>query len=102
MTFPIREEENLDHSYTSFRDHYKPLPHPVSGKADHCSILLKKLKYISRVINKWHKVAGAWSYRTALRHRNYTDSVIGYVSKCIDDVVPKATCSYPNQKPWVS
>jgi hypothetical protein len=31
----------------------------------------------------------------------YTTSVIGFINKCIDDVVPTVTIStYPNQKPW--
>ena len=30
----------------------------------------------------------------------YTTSVIGFINKCIDDVVPTVTvCTYPNQKP---
>lgn len=32
----------------------------------------------------------------------YTDSVVGYISKCIDDVVPKISiCTQPKQKPWI-
>ena len=31
----------------------------------------------------------------------YTTSVIGFINKCIDDVVPTVTLrTYPNQKPW--
>ncbi|KAI3351335.1 hypothetical protein L3Q82_005879 [Scortum barcoo] len=33
----------------------------------------------------------------------YTDVVIGYIGKCIDDVVPRITVqTFPNQKPWVN
>ena len=33
----------------------------------------------------------------------YTTSVIGFINKCIDDVVPTVTvCTYPNQKPWIT
>ena len=33
----------------------------------------------------------------------YTTSVIGFINKCIDDVVPTVTIrTYPNQKPWRS
>ena len=33
----------------------------------------------------------------------YTTSVIGFISKCIDDVVPTVTvCTYLNQKPWIA
>ena len=33
----------------------------------------------------------------------YTTSVIGFISKCIDDIVPTVTVrKYPNQKPWIT
>ena len=33
----------------------------------------------------------------------YTTSVIGFINKCIDDVVPTVTVrTYPNQKPWIT
>ena len=32
----------------------------------------------------------------------YTTSVIGFINKCIDDVIPTVTvCTHPNQKPWI-
>ena len=33
----------------------------------------------------------------------YTTSVIGFINKCIDDVVPTVTVrTYPNYKPWIT
>ena len=33
----------------------------------------------------------------------YTISVIGFINKCIDDVVPTMTVrTYPNLKPWIT
>ena len=33
----------------------------------------------------------------------YTTSVIGFINKSIDDVVPTVTVrTYPNQKPWIT
>jgi hypothetical protein len=33
----------------------------------------------------------------------YTTSVIGFINKCIEDVVPTVTVhTYPNQKPWIT
>ena len=33
----------------------------------------------------------------------YTTSVISFINKCIDDVVPTETVrTYPNQKPWIT
>ena len=33
----------------------------------------------------------------------YTTSAIGFINKCIDDVVPTVTVrTYPNKKPWIT
>jgi hypothetical protein len=33
----------------------------------------------------------------------YTTSATGFISKCIDDVIPTVTArTYPNQKPWIT
>ena len=33
----------------------------------------------------------------------YTTSFIGFINKCIDDVIPTVTVrTYPNQKPWIT
>ena len=33
----------------------------------------------------------------------YTTSVIGFIDKCTDDVVPTVTVrTYPNYKPWIT
>ena len=33
----------------------------------------------------------------------YTTSVIGFINKCIDDIIPTVTVRiYPNQKPWIT
>ncbi|KAF7641217.1 hypothetical protein LDENG_00288860, partial [Lucifuga dentata] len=116
IRFPTRQEQTLDHCYTPFRDCYKALPRPAFGKADHCSILLlpayrqklKQEKPVSRVVYKWNKEADEVlqdCFETTDSDGNinaHTDSVIGYISKCIDDVVPKVTIrTYHNQKPWV-
>ena len=35
--------------------------------------------------------------------RWYTTSVIGFINKCIDNIVPTVTLhTYPNQKPWIT
>jgi hypothetical protein len=47
-------------------------------------------------------------YRTLLLAQTgicfgYTTSVIGFINKCIDDVIPTVTVhTYPNQKPWIT
>jgi hypothetical protein len=33
----------------------------------------------------------------------YTTSIIGFINKCIDDIVHTVTVrTYPNQKPWIT
>jgi hypothetical protein len=33
----------------------------------------------------------------------YTTSVIGFINKCINDIIPTVTVrTYPNQKPWIT
>ena len=42
-----------------------------------------------------------WDYSDGTEE--YTTSVIGFINKCIDDVVPTVTVrTYPNQKPWIT
>ncbi|KAI3376378.1 hypothetical protein L3Q82_016860 [Scortum barcoo] len=82
-------ENTLDHVYTPYADTYKALPRSPFGKSDHTSVLLLP------------------SYRAEIEAtqniNTYTDAVIGYIGKCIDDVVPRITVrTFPNQKPWVN
>lgn len=74
---------------------------------------LKQENTFFRIIHKWNKEAEEvlqdgfdttdWHiFEDAARGNNneLSDSVMGYVSKCIDDVVPKVTvCIHLNQKP---
>ena len=113
----------LDHLYTTHRDAYKALPRTPFGKSDHNSILLipaykQKLKQevpVTRSIRKWPDDGDAtlkdclastdWNmFRDSSSGiEEYTTSVIGFINKCIDDVVPTVTvCTYPNQKPWIT
>uniref|UniRef100_A0A669B6E2 Reverse transcriptase domain-containing protein n=1 Tax=Oreochromis niloticus TaxID=8128 RepID=A0A669B6E2_ORENI len=124
ISFPTRGDQTLDHCYTPFKECYKPLPRPAFGKADHCSILLlpayrqrlKQEKPASRVIYKWDSEAEEvlqdcfettdWQIFVDAADGNInelTDSVIGYIGKCMDDIITKTTVRiYPNQKPWVN
>ncbi|KAI3362648.1 hypothetical protein L3Q82_001632 [Scortum barcoo] len=92
ISCPTRGENTLDHVYTPYADTYKALPRSPFRKSDHASVLLLP------------------SYRQKLKRdgpdtdiNTYTDAVIGYIGKCIDDVVPRITVqTFPNQKPWVN
>ncbi|XP_039458566.1 protein NLRC3-like [Oreochromis aureus] len=122
ISFPTRGDQTFDHCYTPFKECYKPLPRPAFGKADHCSILLlsayrqrlKQEKPASRVIYKWDSEAEEvlqdcfettdWQIFVDAADGNInelTDSVIGYIGKCMDDIITKTPVRiYPNQKPW--
>ena len=113
----------LDHLYSTHRDAYKALPCPPFGKSDHNSILFipaykQKLKQevpVTRSIWKWSDDADAtlqecfastdWNtfWDSSNDFEEYTTSVIGFINKYIDDVVPTVTVrTYPNQKPWIT
>ena len=117
------EKKNLDHLYSTHRDAYKALPRAPFGKSDHNFILLipsykRKLKQevpVTRSIRKWSDDADAtlqdciastdWNmFRDSSNGIEvYTTSVIGFINKGIDDVVPTVTVrTYPNQKPWIT
>ncbi|XP_034446020.1 uncharacterized protein LOC117764401 isoform X1 [Hippoglossus hippoglossus] len=121
ISCPTRGANTLDHVYTPFRDAYKALPRPPFGKSDHVSVLLlpsyrQKLKRdrpVTRTIQRWTDQSDSalrdcfsiteWCVFQDDNINTYTDAVICYISKCIDDVVPRITVrSFPNQKPWIN
>lgn len=121
--FNTRGDRLLDHCYTSFRDAYKALPRAPFGQSDHRSILLlpayrQKLKQEAptrRAVHCWTDQSESalrdcfdhadWEmFHVAARDIDeYTDSVCGFIRKCVEDVVPSRTVkSFPNQKPWIN
>ena len=124
INFPTRGDQILDHCYSQIRKCYKPLPRPAFGKSDHTSIMLiptyrqrlKQEKPVSRAVQRWSAEAIStlqdcfdttdWQMFFVAADgdiNEYTDSVSSYISKCIDDVVPRVSVrTFPNQKPWVN
>jgi hypothetical protein len=123
VTSATRGKKPLDQLYSTHRDAYKAFPRPPFGKFDHNSIFLipvykKKLKQevpVTRSIRKWSDGADAtlqdcfassdWNmFRDSSNGiEEYTTSVIGFINKCIDDIVPTVTVlTNPNQKPWIT
>ena len=118
------EDKNpLEHLYSPHRDAYKALPCPPFGKSDQNSILLiptykQKLKQEVPVTNsiwEWSDGVDAtpqdcfattgWNmFRDSSDGiEEYTTSIIGFINKCIDNVVPTVTIrTYPKQKPWIT
>ncbi|KAI3358299.1 hypothetical protein L3Q82_014676, partial [Scortum barcoo] len=121
ISCPTRGENTLDHVHTPYADTYKALPHSPFGKSDHASVVLlpsyrQKLKRdgpVTRTIQQWSDQSDSvlrdcfstteWCVFKDTDINTYTDAVIGYIGKCIDDVVPRITVrTFPNQKPWVN
>ena len=114
-----RGKITLDHLYSTHRDAYKALPRPPFGKSNHYSILLipaykQKLKQeapVTRSITKGSDEADAklqdcfsstdWNmFRDSSNGiEEYTTSVIGFINKCIDDVVPTVTVHTVHTQP---
>ncbi|KAI4888337.1 hypothetical protein NFI96_027462, partial [Prochilodus magdalenae] len=120
----MQHERIMHAGYTPFCDAYKPLPRPPFGKSDHSSILLlptyrQKLKQAQptiREVHRWSDQSDSmlqdcfdhvdWEMFREVSNNNldeYTDSVTGFIRKCIEDVVPtRPVRVYPNQKPWLN
>ncbi len=114
----------LDHCYSPFRDAYKSLSRPPFGKSDHSSVLflpayrlkLKREAPALRTIQCWSDHSDTilqdcfdhvdWDmFRAASDDdiESYSDAVMCFIRKCIEDVVPtKTVCIYPNQKTWIN
>ena len=118
-----RRKKNSRQALLNTQRCIKSSPPPSICKSDHKSILLipaykQKLKQevpVTRSIRKWSNDTDAtlqdcfasteWNmFRDSSNGiEGYTTSVIGFINKCIDDVVPTVTArTYPNQKPWIT
>ncbi|KAI3362739.1 hypothetical protein L3Q82_001805 [Scortum barcoo] len=110
------------------RDAYRAVPHPHLGFSDHISImvlpayrpLLRRHTPTQRTITVWPSDAVPalqdcfqrtdWQIfrEAAVREgevdlEEYTSAVLGYISKCTEDVTSTRTVTgYPNQKPWLN
>ncbi|KAI3375424.1 hypothetical protein L3Q82_021910, partial [Scortum barcoo] len=128
---PYRHRGNntLDRVYTNKRDAYRAVPHPHLGFSDHISImlvpayrpLLRRHTPTQRTITVWPSDAVPalqvcfqptdWQIfrEAAVREgevdlEDYTSAVLGYISKCTEDVTSTRTVTteYLNQKPWLN
>ncbi|KAK1806308.1 hypothetical protein P4O66_000183 [Electrophorus voltai] len=124
----MRGANALDLVYTNISGAYRVEPRPHLGYSDHMSVMLipayrrivRHSKPLLKQLRTWP--AGAISalqdcfeqttwitFKEAatdsgtVNLEEYTASVTGYISKCIDDVtVSKTITTRPNQKPWVT
>ncbi|KAI4903393.1 hypothetical protein NFI96_004729 [Prochilodus magdalenae] len=128
IDIPTRGNNTLDRVYTNIRDAYRAVPHPHLGLSDHISIMLvpayhpplRRSRPTQKTITVWPSDADAvlqdcfgctdWHvFREAaesegeLDLEDYTSAVLGYISKCVEDVTTTKTVTcYPNQKPWLN
>ncbi|KAI4894551.1 hypothetical protein NFI96_022922 [Prochilodus magdalenae] len=128
IDIPTRGNNTLDRVYTNIRDAYRAVPHPHLGLSDHISVMLvpayhpplRRSRPTQKTITVWPSDADAvlqdcfgctdWHvFREAaesegeLDLEDYTSAVLGYISKCVEDVTTTKTVTcYPNQKPWLN
>ena len=128
VTIPTRGDNILDCVYTNIRGAYRALSRPHLGLSDHISILLapayrpllRRIRPTKRTVTVWPRDAASvlqdcfqrtdWQvFREAatcegeVDLEEYTSSVLGFISKCADDVTTTRTVTcYPNQKPWLN
>ena len=124
ITFNTRGDGILDHCYTTFPGAYKPLLRPPFGKSDHSAIQLlpaykqrlKREPICKKEIRIWSEQSDQtlqdcfehvdWEmFREAAENNvnEFSDTVSCFISKCVDDIVPKKTVRiFPNEKPWIN
>ena len=128
VDFPTRGDNTLDLVYTTHKGAYKASPLPHIGLSDHITVMLipayrprvKVTKPVQKQVRVWPEGASSalqdcfdttdWEmFKQAATHNNltdiqeYTDTVISYISKCIDDVThTKTIIIRANQKPWLT
>ncbi|XP_035282188.1 uncharacterized protein LOC118231922 [Anguilla anguilla] len=118
---PTREENTLDHCYSTINRAYHAVPRAALGHSDHIIVhlipayrqKLKLCKPVVRTSKKWTSEAMEdlrtcldctdWDvFRTAtISLDEYTEAVTSYISFCEDSCVPSRTrVIYNNDKPW--
>ncbi|KAG7501340.1 RNA-directed DNA polymerase from transposon BS [Solea senegalensis] len=113
---PTREENILDHCYTTVRDAYHAVPRAALGLSDHVMVhlipayrqKLKLCKPVVRTSKKWTSEAVEdlqacldstdWDvFRTATNSLDeYTEAVTSYISFCEDCCIPSCTRVFPS------
>ena len=119
---PTREENTLDHCYSTISRAYRAVSHAALGLSDHALIHLipaykQKLKISKpavRTTKNWNNREAVDELRDCLDDTDwdlfrtssssldeYTDAVMSYISFCEDVCIPtRTTVSYNNDKPW--
>ncbi|XP_072358730.1 uncharacterized protein [Scyliorhinus torazame] len=120
---PTRGDNTLDHCYSKIKGAYRSIPRTHFGKSDHkTALLLPADKQKPKRENPAKNVVQCWSEETeellrdcletvdwsifnnsATNLNEYATTVTDFISKCVDDCVPKkAVRAFPNRKPWLN
>ncbi|CAM4610534.1 unnamed protein product [Leuciscus chuanchicus] len=121
ITCPTRDNNILDHCYTTTKDAYRSVARAALGLSDHCLVhllptyrqKLKTAKPVIRTVKRWtndtEQVLQAcfectdWSVFEAAASDldQLTETVTSYISFCEDLCIPTRTyLSFNNDKPW--
>ncbi|XP_071944816.1 uncharacterized protein [Antedon mediterranea] len=120
VTVATRNNNILDHCYTTIKDAYRSLKRPPLGESDHNLIYMipryrcqfKREAVKSRMISKWTpdnimKLQGCFdctdwnAFKDSSDINLCTESVISYIKFCQDICIDKDVVKiYPNQNPW--
>ena len=128
VTCATRGKNTLDHFYTNIRNAYTAAPLPHIGSSDHLTILLKPA-YRPRVrqeppvvkdlrvwpqeafpslqgcfeCTQWSIFKEAATSGDCIDLEEYTETVLAFINKCIDDVtVMKTVKLRPTDKSWLT
>lgn len=128
VTCATRGKNTLDHLYTNIKNAYVAAPLPHIGSSDHLTILLKP-EYRPRVrqeppvvkeirvwpqeafsslqgcfeCTQWNIFKEAATSEDCINLEEYTETVLGFISKCIDDVtIIKTVKLRSTDKSWLT
>ncbi|KAI4889627.1 hypothetical protein NFI96_027771 [Prochilodus magdalenae] len=128
VDFAMRGANVQNMVYTNIPGALRAEPRPHYGFSDHVSVMLipafRPLIRRAKMDRKqektwppgavsalqdcfehtdWEMFKEAATSADSINLGKYTESVTGYISKCIDDVtVSKVSTTHPNQKPWMT
>uniref|UniRef100_A0A8C2CQ77 Reverse transcriptase domain-containing protein n=1 Tax=Cyprinus carpio TaxID=7962 RepID=A0A8C2CQ77_CYPCA len=121
VTCPTRDNNILDHCYTTIKDAYHSVPRAALGLSDHCLVhliptyrqKLKSAKPVVKTVKRWTNETEQdlkacfdltdWSVFEAATTDldKLTKTVTSYISFCEDICIPTRTyLTFNNDKPW--
>lgn len=101
----------LDFVYTNIKSAYRAAPLPHIGSSDHLTVILQPAYRVwpqdalpalhdCFECTQWSIFREAASSGDFIGLQEYTEAVMGFISKCVDDVAVLKTCA--TNKPWLT